>query len=86
MASKAKRIKPDDGQRVYRPVFSVEEATDIMREGRGSHFDPEPLDALLSDADTLLEVRRATRRGLTEDPDYAICGATLSVAPGRLAD
>ncbi|HEX3735789.1 MAG TPA: HD domain-containing phosphohydrolase [Solirubrobacterales bacterium] len=45
--------------RVYRPAFGVDEATEIMREGRGSHFDPEPLDALLSDADTLLEVRRA---------------------------
>jgi putative two-component system response regulator len=46
--------------RVYRPAFSVEDATAIMRDGRGSHFDPEPLDALLSDADTLLKARRDT--------------------------
>jgi putative two-component system response regulator len=46
--------------RVYRPAFSVKEATEIMREGRGSHFDPEPLDALLSDADTLSAMTRTT--------------------------
>jgi len=45
--------------RVYRPAFSVEKATEIMRAGRDSHFDREPLDALLSDADPLLEARRA---------------------------
>lgn len=35
--------------RVYRPAFSIEKAVEIMRENRGEHFDPEPLDALLSD-------------------------------------
>jgi PAS domain S-box-containing protein len=40
--------------RCYRPAFSVEEAIEILREGRGSHFDPEPLDALLSDIETLI--------------------------------
>jgi putative two-component system response regulator len=39
--------------RVYRPAFSVEDATTILRDGRGTHFDPEPLDALLSDASIL---------------------------------
>lgn len=48
--------------RVYRPAFGVEEAIEIMREGRGSQFDPEPLDALLSDADALLAIRRGTGR------------------------
>jgi putative two-component system response regulator len=45
--------------RVYRPAFSIEKATEIMRAGRGSHFDQEPLDALLSDAEALLEARRS---------------------------
>lgn len=48
--------------RVYRPAFGVEEAIEIMREGRASQFDPEPLDALLSDADALLAIRRGTGR------------------------
>jgi putative two-component system response regulator len=32
-------------KRVYKPAFSHQEATDIMRKGRGSHFDPDVLDA-----------------------------------------
>jgi putative two-component system response regulator len=43
--------------RVYRPAFTVEEAMAMMKEGRGTHFDPEPLDALFSDAPSLLTVR-----------------------------
>jgi putative two-component system response regulator len=39
--------------RVYRPAFSVEDATEILRKGRGTHFDPNPLDALLSDTSLL---------------------------------
>jgi putative two-component system response regulator len=46
--------------RVYRQAFSVKEATEIMSKGRGSHFDPKPLDALLSDADTLSAMRSST--------------------------
>lgn len=32
-------------KRVYKPAFSVESATEIIREGRGHHFDPEVVDA-----------------------------------------
>jgi putative two-component system response regulator len=34
-------------RRVYKPAFSHEEAVDIMRQGRGTHFDPDILDAFL---------------------------------------
>lgn len=34
-------------QRVYKPAFSIEQATDIIREGRGRHFDPDIVDAYL---------------------------------------
>lgn len=34
-------------KRVYKPAFSHEEAIDIMRKGRGSHFDPDILDVFL---------------------------------------
>jgi HD-GYP domain-containing protein (c-di-GMP phosphodiesterase class II) len=33
--------------RAYRPAFAMDQALDVMMAARGSHFDPEPLDALL---------------------------------------
>ncbi len=35
-------------KRVYKPAFSHEESLDIMRKGRGSHFDADVLDAFLT--------------------------------------
>ena len=32
-------------KRVYKPAFSHQESVDIMRKGRGTHFDPDVLDA-----------------------------------------
>jgi putative two-component system response regulator len=34
-------------RRVYKPAFSHNEAIDIMRKGRGTHFDPDMLDVFL---------------------------------------
>lgn len=34
-------------KRVYKPAFSIEKATEIITEGRGSHFDPQVVDAYL---------------------------------------
>lgn len=34
-------------QRVYKPAFTIEQATEIIREGKGSHFDPDIVDAYL---------------------------------------
>jgi putative two-component system response regulator len=39
-------------RRVYKPAFSHEESVRIMREGRGSHFDPDILDAFLQIEET----------------------------------
>ncbi len=44
--------------RVYRGAFSVEEAVNILRQRRGSHFDPVVLDAFLESLDEVLELRR----------------------------
>jgi putative two-component system response regulator len=52
--------------RVYRPAFSYADAIEMMRAERGSHFDPEVLDAFL-DAD--LEIRAIMSR--TEGPSMA---------------
>ncbi|WP_269533879.1 two-component system response regulator [Chitinimonas sp. BJYL2] len=35
-------------KRVYKPAFPHQQAVDLMREGRGSHFDPDILDAFLA--------------------------------------
>jgi putative two-component system response regulator len=35
-------------QRVYKPPFPLEKAVSIIREGRGSHFDPDITDAFLA--------------------------------------
>ncbi|HEU6435976.1 MAG TPA: HD-GYP domain-containing protein [Nitratidesulfovibrio sp.] len=34
-------------KRPYKPAFELDKALGIMREGRGTHFDPKPLDAFL---------------------------------------
>jgi putative two-component system response regulator len=35
-------------RRVYKPAFTHEQALDIMRKGRGTHFDPDVFDAFLA--------------------------------------
>ncbi|WP_460180073.1 HD domain-containing phosphohydrolase [Thermodesulfovibrio sp. TK110] len=43
--------------RVYRPAFTVEQTVDIMKKGKGSHFDPEFLDLFIENLDKFLEIR-----------------------------
>jgi putative two-component system response regulator len=43
--------------RPYRPAKSVDEAVEIVREGRGTQFDPEVVDALLEHLEDTLELR-----------------------------
>jgi putative two-component system response regulator len=42
--------------RPYRPAMSTEQAIKMIREGRGTHFDPEVVDVLLEHAEDLLEL------------------------------
>ncbi|HSS42596.1 MAG TPA: HD domain-containing phosphohydrolase [Solirubrobacterales bacterium] len=44
-------------ERSYRPAMSVEEAVEVMEAERGSHFDPEIVDALVDNLDQVLAVR-----------------------------
>jgi len=44
-------------RRIYKPAFSIEHSLDLMREGRGTHFDPELLDGFLRRIDDILEIR-----------------------------
>lgn len=44
-------------KRVYKPAFSLEQTLDIMREGRGKHFDPSLLDTFLGAVDEVLVIK-----------------------------
>lgn len=44
--------------RPYKEAFSVDVALDIMEQGRGSHFDPRVLDALVRGIDDVLAIKR----------------------------
>ncbi|MEX2107837.1 MAG: HD domain-containing phosphohydrolase [Solirubrobacterales bacterium] len=43
--------------RSYRPAMSVEQAVSIVREGRGTHFDPQVVDILLESLEEVVELR-----------------------------
>lgn len=45
-------------RRVYKPAFSHEEAVRIISEGRGSHFDPDVVDAFLGAESDFREIAR----------------------------
>lgn len=56
-------------RRVYKPAFSHEEAIDIMRKGRGTHFDPDILDVFLKITDEFKQIAlryRESEGGETE--------------------
>lgn len=42
--------------RPYRPAMTTAQAIEIVRDGRGTHFDPEVVDVLLADSENLLEL------------------------------
>jgi putative two-component system response regulator len=43
-------------KRVYKRAISHEEAVQVIREGRGTHFDPDVVDAFLGCADGIREI------------------------------
>lgn len=45
--------------RAYKPAFSIDRSTTIMREGRANHFDPELLDLFLDNLDAFLAIRES---------------------------
>ena len=44
-------------RRVYKPAFPVEQAVDMIREGRGSQFDPDLVDLFCGSLDEVLAIR-----------------------------
>lgn len=43
--------------RCYRSALAVEDAVEVMQEGRGTHFDPDLVDALLGNLEKALALR-----------------------------
>ena len=43
--------------RPYRPALGVDEAIEVIRDGRGTQFDPEVADALLEHSNAVVELR-----------------------------
>ncbi|QER41635.1 response regulator [Thermodesulfobacterium sp. TA1] len=43
--------------RVYKPAFPLEKAIEIMREGKGTQFDPELLDLFLNNIESFLKIK-----------------------------
>ena len=73
--------------RVYRPALSVEEALRMMRDERGTQFDPLVLDALLAvvqDAQEHETVERCSRRqSTTRSTDAVVEEVQTGAGPGR---
>jgi putative two-component system response regulator len=66
-------------RRVYKEGMPHEKAVAIMREGRGSHFDPDILDAFLELVD---EFERISRQFADSDADIAQKAENLALAKG----
>ncbi len=49
--------------RLYKEPFSLEKAFEIIREGRGSHFDPKVVDAFFAARDEILTIRAKYQDG-----------------------
>jgi putative two-component system response regulator len=57
--------------RVYKPAFSHQQAVTIMREGRGTHFDPDVLDAFFALEGRFAEIAAQYRAaGPGDDPPH----------------
>jgi putative two-component system response regulator len=69
-------------KRVYKPPFPHEKAVEIIREGRGKHFDPEIVDAF---AEVTGEFRKIAEVFADSDNDPRVTGAA-QVAGSHLAE
>ena len=67
-------------RRVYKDGMPHEKALGIMREGRGSHFDPDIVDVFLGMAD---EFQRIAQRFADSDADIARKAQDLALAKGE---
>jgi putative two-component system response regulator len=54
--------------RCYRPAFALDEALELMRDGRGSQFDPDVLDAFLESLDDVVAIASDVAPGQVSVP------------------
>ncbi|MBQ5948959.1 two-component system response regulator [Massilia sp. ST3] len=54
-------------RRVYKPAFSHAQALEVMRQGRGTHFDPDVLDAFFAVEDEFARIAQAYRDAEDEE-------------------
>jgi len=66
-------------RRVYKPAMPHEQALDIIRDGRGSHFDPDVADAFLACTEQFREI---AQRFVDTDHDIARKADVQAVAAG----
>lgn len=67
-------------RRVYKPAFSQEKSLQILRQGRGCHFDPDILDAFLAHTD---EFKAIADRFVDRDADIEAAAAKQARALGE---
>jgi putative two-component system response regulator len=59
-------------KRCYKEAFGLEQSLQILRDGRGKHFDPEVVDAFMNVKDRILQIREhyhALEEGTKETGD-----------------
>lgn len=77
-------------RRPYKEPFTVEKSWQIIREGRGTHFDPQVVDAFLSIPEEILSIKRHFADDGSQVPDGSEVQIPSSkglctVPPGRVA-
>lgn len=63
-------------KRVYKPAYSHHKAVEIVREGRGNHFDPDVVDAFLAIEGEIVVIAQTYRDELTRNDEVAAPVAT----------
>ena len=66
-------------QRVYKPVFSIDQCVAIMNEGKQQHFDGELLEIFMSEVDDFLSFRAQIQKSLEESSAIDIFNSYFSV-------
>ncbi|MDR1309278.1 MAG: response regulator [Deltaproteobacteria bacterium] len=54
-------------RRPYKPAFTIVQAVEIIKEGRGRHFDPDVVDAFLDDLDEIQRIWNASQEEHQEE-------------------
>jgi putative two-component system response regulator len=59
-------------RRPYKPAFTPEQASNIISEGRGKHFDPEVVDIFLGDMEEILRIWRSSQEDHSKEVAEAL--------------